>query len=137
MHRLSTGIGPAREEIAEGVHLEHEVPPEATLEDQIDAGDHGVEAPRRIGTMVQSVKPVPSRDGGAASGCGLGSCFAGNTGPAIGMEKGKRNPGCGGANLHRDLLSRLSNLSIDAESMHRADNAQVSSCPGHDLTERK
>src|SRR4051812_17641771 len=67
VYRLPSGIGPAGEEIAEGIHLQHEVPVETALEDQIDAGDGGVEAPGRFGAMVEGVEPVASRDRGPAT----------------------------------------------------------------------
>src|SRR5205807_144858 len=61
------GIDPAGEEVAEGVYFQNEMPIEAALEDQIDAGDRGVEAPGRVGAMVKRVEPVPRRDRGPAT----------------------------------------------------------------------
>jgi hypothetical protein len=37
MDRLPLGIGPAGEEVTESVHLQNEVPIEATLKDKMDA----------------------------------------------------------------------------------------------------
>src|SRR5262245_20959557 len=68
MQRSPAGVHPAREIVTERVHLQDVVSAEAALEHKVHPGYGRVEAPGRLGAVVEGVEPRPGRDCGPTPG---------------------------------------------------------------------